>query len=63
MINHDVEAFAQRSLVVTRGHTLVQVIGHHNAAVRNGQMLTRSLAHDANAPVEVGREAVFAVVM
>ena len=63
MASHDVEALAQRCLVVARGGALLGVAGHRPPDVRQWQLHAVGLAHDAYAPVNVGRETVAQVVL
>ena len=56
---HDVEAFDERGAVVARGESLVEVV--HQCQV--GVMQVPGLLHDADAPVEVRREAVAQVIV
>ena len=48
--------------MVARGGALVQIVSHHEAGICQGEFAAVGGAHDANAPVKVGRKAEVQVV-
>ena len=63
VVRHDAEALTQGGFVVARGHSLAQIVGHDGVGIEQRQPLMLSFAHDANTPIEVGRESVLKVVV
>ena len=60
---HDVEALVERGLVVLGGGTFLGIVGYYHADVQQGQSQTVGFAHDANAPVDIGRVLVLRVIL
>lgn len=58
VLRHDAEAFPQGSLLVLRRHTFFQIIDKREMRV----MQRPRFFHDADAPVEVGGEAVLHIL-
>lgn len=62
VLPHDSEAFEQRFLMILGGHALVEVVTYDAVCMMCGLLQLIGFLQDADAPIEVGREAVLHIV-
>ena len=60
---HDIEALVERGLVVLGGGTFLGIVGYDHLGITEWQAHTLGFAHDADAPIDVGRVTVAGVVL
>ena len=51
---HHTETLLEGSTMVLGGHASIQEIGDDGIDIAEGQLSTRRLLHDANAPIHIG---------
>ena len=62
MVAHHVEALDERGAMVFRRQSAVEIVHHDHSDVLQRQVFALGLLHHADAPIDIGTEAIGTVV-
>ena len=62
MVYHHPETLLERSTMVARGLSLLQIKGHHSIQIEQGEMTLMCFLHHPDAPIDIGGEPVLKVI-